>query len=171
MFMLCLFSVMMVQASAWNYKAAIIPYIVGTGAILFCSLALLNDLLKAEVHEAKAVERKSLGIADDKMHMDIASNIAHLPPKTLMLRGAIFFGWMLGFMASMATIGLIPTVPLFIVMFMRVEGREPWKLVILMALFMTALVYGVFDQLLSIPWPATLLGEHLPWWKTHIPSG
>src|SRR5207253_2262565 len=136
-FMLCLFVVMMSQAATWNYKAAIIPYIVGTGAILFCTLALLNDLLKTELHEARAEERKTLGIADDKMHMDIASNIAHLPPKALMQRGAIFFAWMLGFMASMATIGLIPTVPLFIVSFMRIEGREPWRIVVPMATFMT----------------------------------
>jgi hypothetical protein len=103
--------------------------------------------------------------------MDIASNIAHLPAKTVIQRGAIFFGWMLGFMGSMALIGLIPTVPLFIVTFMRVEGREPWKIVVAMALFMTLLVYGVFDQLLAIPWPATVLGEHWPWWKINMPSG
>jgi TctA family transporter len=171
LFMLGLFVVMMSQAFSWNHKAAIIPFIVGTGAIFFCTLALLNDLLKSEVHEAKAVERASLGIADDKMHMDIASNIAHLPAQTLILRGAIFFGWMLGFMGSMALIGLIPTVPLFIIAFMRVEGREAWKIVALMAAFMTLLVYGVFDQLLALPWPGTLLGEHWLWWKVHIPSG
>jgi hypothetical protein len=170
-FMLCLFAVMMSQAFAWNHKAAIIPFIVGTGAIFFCTLALLNDLLKSEVHEAKAIERATLGIADDKMHMDIASNIAHLPARTIIQRGTIFFGWMLGFMASMALIGLIPTVPLFIITFMRIEGREPWKIVAAMAAFMTLLVYGVFDQLLSIPWPATVLGEHWSWWKLHIPSG
>ena len=62
----------------------------------------------------------------EKMHLDIASNIAHLPTKTLILRAGIFFGWMLSFMGSMALIGLIPTVPLFIIAFMRIEGRERW---------------------------------------------
>jgi TctA family transporter len=171
LFMLGLFIVMMSQAFSWNHKAAIIPFIVGTGAIFFCALTLLNDLLKSEVHEAKAVERASLGIADDKMHLDIASNIAHLPTKILILRGAIFFGWMLGFMGSMALIGLIPTIPIFIIAFMRIEGPERWRTTLLMAAFMTVLVYGVFDQLLAIPWPATVLGEHWPWWKAHIPSG
>jgi hypothetical protein len=168
--LLILFAVMMSQALEWNYKAAIIPLIVGTGAIVFCTLSLLNDLLKSEVHEAKAVENASLGIADEKMHLDIASNVAHLPTKTLILRAGIFFGWMLGFMGSMALIGLIPTVPLFIVAFMRIEGRERWTLVAGLAAFMTCLVYGVFDQLLTIPWPATVLGDHWLWWKTHIPS-
>jgi hypothetical protein len=168
--LLILFVVMMTEATAWNYKASIIPFIVGTGAIVFCLLSLLNDLLKSEVHEAKAAENASLGIADEKMHLDIASNIAHLPTKTLILRAGIFFGWMLSFMGSMALIGLIPTVPLFIIAFMRIEGRERWTVVLSMATFMTCLVYGVFDQLLTIPWPATILGEHWLWWKTHIPS-
>jgi hypothetical protein len=53
---------------------------------------------------------------------------------------------------------------------MRIEGRERWTLVLGMAGFMTCLVYGVFDQLLTIPWPATVLGDHWLWWKTHIPS-
>jgi TctA family transporter len=170
-FLLVVFAVALSEALTWNYKASIIPLIVGVGAIFFCSLTLLNDLLKSEVHEARAAENAALGIAEEKMHLDIASNIAHLPTKTLIQRGMIFFGWMLGFMGGMATIGLIPTVPLFIVSFMRVEGREPWRIVIPMAVFMTCLVYFVFDQLLSIPWPPTLLGEHWEWWKTHIPSG
>jgi hypothetical protein len=32
-----------------------------------------------------------------------------------------------------------------------------------------ALIYVVFDQLLAIPWPQTLLGEHFPIFKV-IPS-
>jgi hypothetical protein len=39
----------------------------------------------------------------------------------------------------------------------------------MMAAAMTLLIYIVFDQLLSIPWPATLLGTYLPMFKV-IPS-
>jgi TctA family transporter len=169
--LLIIFAIMVGDSLMWNYKAAIIPWIVGTGALLFCSLSLLNDLFKAEIHKARAEDNAAKGIAAESAHMDIASNIAHLPTKTIALRGAIFFGWMLAFMASMATIGLIPTVPLFIICFMRIEGRERWTLVAGMAVGMTLLVYIVFDQLLTIPWPQTLLGEHWPWWKAHVPSG
>ena len=43
------------------------------------------------------------------------------------MRGAIFFGWMVAFLGSMAVIGLIPTVPVFIIAFMRLEGPEKWR--------------------------------------------
>jgi hypothetical protein len=80
-----------------------------------------------------------------------------------------FFGWLVAFMASMATIGLIPTVPLFVIAFMRIEAREPWKLVIPQALALTVFIHIVFDQLLTIPWPPTLLGGWFPAMK-FIPS-
>jgi hypothetical protein len=40
---------------------------------------------------------------------------SHLPTRVIVWRGIIFFGWMVGFLCSMALIGLIPTVPLFII--------------------------------------------------------
>jgi len=52
---------------------------------------------------------------------------------------------------------------------MRLEGRERWTLVLPQAICLTLFIYIVFDQLLSIPWPQTLLGNLLPAAKI-IPS-
>jgi len=168
--MLCIFGVMMAEAVTWNFSARIIPMIVGTGAIFFCSVSLLNEVFKDEIHKKREEERAARGEAAEKMHMDIASTIDDMTPKEIAIRGAIFFGWMIGFLASMALIGLIPTVPLFIIAFMRVEGQEPWRITLLMAICTTALVYIVFDQLLTIPWPGSVLGDFWPLWKAHMPS-
>lgn len=173
--LLCLFTVMMIEAAQWNFSAKIIPIIVGTGAILFCSLSLLNEVFKRPEKAAEPTEAKEDAPAaaldpNHKVHMDIGSNITHLPPRTIVMRGAIFFGWMVAFLISMALIGLIPTVPLFITAFMRVEGRERWKLTLTIAVIMTLFVYGLFDQLLAIPWPGSLLGDTFPWLRDHIPS-
>ena len=72
-------------------------------------------------------------------------------------------------MISMAVVGLIPTIPLFVIAYMRMENTEPWKLVLPQAVGLTLFVYVVFDQLLTIPWPPTLLGNLLPILKA-IPS-
>ena len=37
-------------------------------------------------------------------------------------------------------------VPLLIVSYMRIEGRESWRLSLILAVCTTAFVYGVFDQ-------------------------
>jgi TctA family transporter len=155
--LLCLFVAMVSTSFQWSFAARIIPTIVGTGAILFCALSLTNDIFGLHERNGGAVAGKS-----QKIHMDIASKTAHLPGKIILTRGALFFGWMAGFAACMALIGLIPTVPIFISSFMRLEGREPWKIVIPMACAVVVLIYVVFDQLLAIPWPPTLAGTLFP---------
>jgi hypothetical protein len=155
--LLCLFIIMLSQSFDWAFAARIIPTIVGTGAIIFCGLSLINEIFGAHDRDGATVPG-----ATKKIHMDIASKTAHLPGKIILTRGFLFFGWMAGFAACMALIGLIPTVPVFIIAFMRLEGREPWKIVIPMATCVVLLIYVVFDQLLAIPWPPTLAGTLFP---------
>ncbi|MGE5538983.1 MAG: tripartite tricarboxylate transporter permease [Gemmatimonas sp.] len=167
LFIIGLILVMLRQATTWNFDAKIIPVIVGVGGLLFCTLSLLNDLFKSQNIRKATAEGK---LTQEKIHMDIGSNIDHLGTRVIVSRGMIFFGWMLGFMAAMALFGLIPTVPLFIVAFMRIEAREPWRIVLPMAIAMTLFIYVVFDQLLAIPWPQTELGNLFPALKAYIPS-
>ena len=168
--LLGIFATMMAEAVTWNFYAKIIPMIVGTGAILFCSLSLLNDLFKSQVHAARTLEAAAKGEVAEKIHMDIGSNVSHLPPMTVFLRGVTFFGWMVFFLCSMALIGLIPTVPIFIILFMRVEAKERWTLTLPMALCMFLFCWFLFDWLLSIPWPGSYLGDYWQWWKDNVPS-
>ncbi len=169
--LLILFIVMLSQSFDWAFAARIVPTIVGIGAILFCGLGLANDILGVHARNAAAgiagAEPESTG--PKRIHMDIVSKTAHLPGATVLGRGFQFFGWMAGFMALMWIIGLIPAVPIFIISYMRLEGRERWKIVIPMAVCVVALIYVVFDQLLAIPWPPTLLGTFFPILKV-IPS-
>jgi hypothetical protein len=178
--MLCIFTTMLMTGIHWNIEAKIIPMIVGSGALLFGSISLLNEIFARPVAteavgvggESKALAEKQARAAagkHEKIHMDIASTIAHLPARIKLMRGGIFFGWLIAFLGSMAVIGLIPTVPLFVAAYMRLEGRERWGLVIPYMVFMTIFIYFLFDQLLAIPWPPTYLGDYFPLLKM-IPS-
>ena len=169
-FLLAIFAVMMTEAVTWNFYAKIIPMIVGTGAILFCGLSLMNDVFKSQVQAARTLEAAAKGEVAEKIHMDIGSNVSHLPPMTVLLRGVTFFGWMVFFLISMALIGLIPTVPIFIILFMRVEAKERWTLTLPMAICMFLFCWFLFDWLLSIPWPGSYLGDYWQWWKDNVPS-
>jgi TctA family transporter len=160
--LLCLFIAMLSESFEWAFAARIIPTIVGTGALLFCSMSLINDVFGLHERDSGAAPAGGDGKPQQKIHMDIASKTGHLPGKTVLARGGLFFGWMASFMAVMAVIGLIPTAPIFIISYMRIEGREPWKIAIPMAAVMVLLIYVVFDQLLAIPWPPTLLGTLFP---------
>jgi TctA family transporter len=168
--LLILFVVMLSQSFQWAFAARIVPTIVGVGAVLFCSLSLINDVFG--LHERGGAAAAAAGAGNrgqQKIHMDIASKTAHLPRGIILTRGFMFFGWMAGFMVLMWMIGLIPAVPIFIISYMRIEGREPLKIAIPMAASVVILIYVVFDQLLAIPWPPTLAGTLFPVLKA-IPS-
>jgi TctA family transporter len=168
--LLCMFVVMMAMSIPWSFEAKIVPTIVGLGAIIACSLSLANDVFSKQHGEgAVGLDDKAKAAVTQKIHMDIASKTAHLPAHIILFRGFVFFGWMVAFLCSMAVIGLIPTVPIFVIAYMRLEGPERWRHVALMAAIMVTLIYVVFDQLLSIPWPPTLLGTWFPALK-FIPS-
>src|SRR5215216_4332146 len=139
MFVICVVISALIAAQGWGFKAQIVPVIVGCVALLAASLSLFNDMCRkpddvrvesiAE-HEQHEIEQKMHMPAEQKIHMDMTSDTAHLPVRTIAIRAAIFFGYLIAFMASMATIGLIPTALLFVIIFMRLEGPEPWPLVL-----------------------------------------
>ena len=148
--LLCLFLVMLWMSISWPFEAKVVPTIVGVGAVISWGLSLANDIFSVGHGEDVAgLAEKAKAVVTQKIHMDIASKTAHLPGQVILVRGFLFFGWMVAFLFSMAVIGLIPTVPIFVIAYMRLEGPEKWRHAALMAAVMTTLIYVVFDQLLQ----------------------
>lgn len=166
-FTIVVFAAMLIEAVQWNFSAKIVPMVVGCLALAFTVIGLVNRVFREPEGVAGTSVESDLndiarGQPEQSIHMDIESDTAHLPVRTIITRAAIFFGWLIAFMMSMATIGLIPTVPLFVVAFMRVENRERWMLVLPQAVGLTVFIYVLFDQLLATIWPQTLLGMWIP---------
>ncbi len=105
----------------------------------------------------------------EKIHMDLTSDTGHLPVRDIIIRATWFFGYLIAFMGVMATIGLIPTVAVFVVFFMRYEARERWSLVIPYAVTLVVFIWFAFDYFMAIPWPPTFIGQWFPVLKV-IPS-
>jgi hypothetical protein len=173
LFLVAVLGYMVWEASSWNFSAKIVPLIVGSLAIFFCILGLLNDMFRKpeeEVAVAVGGVEPAAKKEQQKIHMDLESDTAHVPVHQIAVRAALFFGWLLAFMGSMATIGLIPTVPLFVIIYMRIEAPERWSIIVPYAVLLTVFIWIVFDQLLTIPWPPTYLGTWFPAVKGLIPS-
>jgi TctA family transporter len=161
LFFVGLFGFALIDATTWNFEAKIIPMIVCIGGLVACGASLLNDIFAKPSLGQPGDKAASAPTLTNKPHMDIVSQVEHMPASVKLGRGAMFFGWMIGFLASMSVIGLIPTVPIFIVGYMRLEGNERWRVTLIYAAAMTLFVYALFDQLLAIPWPPTVIGD---WW-------
>lgn len=157
---------MLVAAQQWSFTARIGPTWVASTLIGAAVMSLLHQVFIARAPGAVTAASAHAGV-----HMDVESERDDtLSASTIVLRGARFFGWFVAFLGSMAVIGLIPTVPVMIVAYMRLEGREPWRLCLSLASAATLVIYAVFERLLHIAWPQTLLGEWFPALASLIPS-
>jgi TctA family transporter len=169
-FMLAILSSMVIMATAWDFSAKIVPLVVGGVGMTVAALSLLNDMCrKPTVHAAESLVESAQHQVEQKIHMDLASDTEHLPVSLIAKRGIRFFGYLVAFMGVMAVIGLVPTVGLFVVIFMRYENKERWPLVITYAIVLVFAISFVFDNVMSIPWPPTLIAQWFPGLK-FLPS-
>jgi len=169
MFFIVLIGSMVVASLPWAFAAKLVPMIVGIVALIVAGISLFNEMCRKPEPEVGSLADQAQAEVEQKIHMDLESDTGHLPLRTIVTRSARFYGYLLAFMASMALIGLIPTAAIFVVVFMRLEGPENWKLIIPYVLVLLVGIYVAFDQFMAIPWPPTLLGWLVPAAKI-IPS-
>ena len=152
-------------ASSWPWNAKIGPMAVGTATLLFSCAGLVNQIFSRSITESGGA-----GAATPSgIYMDTSPESYQMDKGTVAKRAAMFLVYIAGILASMAVIGFLPTIPLFMAIFMRAEGKEHWRTIIILAAVMTGLIYVVFDQIMRMPWPPTLIGQWIPA-LTAIPS-
>jgi len=163
MFFIVVMGALVIAALPWHFSAKIVPLVVGGIGIFVAVSSLFNDVCR----KPSAVVNESLGDkaqqeVGEKIHMDLTSDTGHLPVRIIVQRAAIFFGYLLAFMATMVVIGLIPTVVVLVIVFMRLEGNERWSLVIPYAACLVVGIYIAFDYFMAVPWPQSLIGQVFP---------
>ena len=116
-------------ATAWPWKAALFPLVIGIP--LFCLAAtelLWNFFGKEEIPSSTEA--------------------------TAGRRVALVAGWMLAFFAAIALLGFPVAVPLFVFLYLKLQGGEGWILSVALTAGVAAVFYGLFDALLHLPFPA-----------------
>ncbi len=133
------------SALAWPLKAKLFPLVIGIP--LFC-LAL------AEILWVTLGSSRGAAAADFKLTQD------H-PPEVVRRRTLIAVAWIIGFFALILLLGFLIAVPLLVFAYLRIEGKESWIFCAAFTLVLWAGFYGLFDQLLHLPFPAGWLLEWL----------
>jgi TctA family transporter len=170
MFMIALIGAAVAASLPWDFSAKVVPLVVGTVGLTAAGLSLFNEMCrKPTVAAPEDLAEHAQHEVQEKIHMDLTSDTAHLPVREIVVRAAWFFGYLIGFMAVMWVIGLIPTAAVFVVFFMRYEARERWSLVIPYAVVLVIFIWFAFDYFMALPWPSTLIGQWFPALKV-IPS-
>jgi putative tricarboxylic transport membrane protein len=170
MFMIVLIGSAVAASFRWDFSAKVVPIVVGVVGLTAAALSLFNEMCrKPAVAGVEGLAEHAQHEVEEKIHMDLTSDTGHLPVREIIIRATWFFGYLVGFMAVMAVIGLIPTVAVFVVFFMRYEARERWSLVIPYAVILVVFIWFAFDYFMAVPWPPTLMGQWFPALKA-IPS-
>ena len=161
LFFLTLLAVMYWEATIWeNWEARIVPSIVVLFAIGVTLVSLIYHVSGSQGGDQTQATP----------HMDIKSDFEGIATGVIAWRAGVFAAWLVGFLVSVSMIGILPTVLVFVTLYMRLEGRERWTLVLPTALTITIFAYILFDRMLTMVWPRTLVGDWLPGLKAVIPS-
>ena len=100
------------------------------------------------------------------VHFDISADYGDLPGPEITKRVLNYFGWLLFFFGAAAVIGLLPAMFVFMLGYIRIEGKESWKVTLLTSSGVWIVSYFLFHKLLIIPWPQTLVGDWFPVLRT-----
>jgi hypothetical protein len=129
----------MFLAADWPRKMALFPLTISAALFAFSAAELVLSLL--------TVERGAQGARVD---FELS---AALEPGMRSRQTLAVFAWVVGFFVMIVLFGFLVAIPLFVLLYMRILGREPWWLCLSLSFSSWAFVYMVFDRFLHIPFP------------------
>ncbi|NQV56846.1 MAG: tripartite tricarboxylate transporter permease [Rhodospirillales bacterium] len=161
--LMVLIGVMITEALPWKENAKLVPVMAGVFTLGVLGISFLNATFR---YGAAA----GPGDPVQSRRMDLSADDDGLAKGIVAKRALSFLAWLLAFLAFISVIGMLPTILIFIAAYMWVEGREKWRLILPVAVGVMIFSYILFDQLLSLPWPRTVLGNTWPVLREIIPS-
>ena len=125
-----------VTAWDWPAKAALFPLAIGIPLFCLAAVEAAWALLGRDVRsrEARDFQLSAEGHGTRRAGVAVA--------------------WMLGFFAAIVLLGFPFAVPLFVFLYLKLQGRESWTLSIVMTAAVWGIFYGLFDRLLHLPFAA-----------------
>lgn len=141
LFILLLLSWAVYIATDWPLRASIIVLVLGSVGVVLSLVQLIFDIVPKG-----AVSAEPEGIAFDAPALKPESRWGNLE----------IWGWILAFYVSIHLIGFPAAVPLFV--FAYAKGyRASWGLALALAAIGWGFLYGLFEKILHVPWPESLL--------------
>ena len=141
LFILLLLSWAVYVAREWSLRASIIVLLLGSVGVILSLVQLISDLVPKRAGSADPE-----GIAFDAPALKSESRWGNLE----------IWGWILGLYAAIHLIGFPAAVLLFVFAYARIYGGT-WRLSLILAAVGWGFLYGLFEEILHVPWPESLL--------------
>jgi putative tricarboxylic transport membrane protein len=120
-------------ASGWPAKAALFPLAIGIPLFALAAAEALWTLVGAPPAKEAAADLETAAEPGARRRVGIAA------------------AWILGFFLAVVLLGFPLAIPLFLLLYLKLQGGEGWALSIGVTLVVSAAFYGLFDALLHLP--------------------
>jgi hypothetical protein len=142
----------------WPAEARLVPRAASYAALAFALLNLATELFASP--DPAALQRAKELVAG--LRQRLPHDDPPIAPPLLRARAARYFAWLVGFLLIGAVIGFLPAIWCFVLLLSRLEFAERWSHALLASTIATLALWAVFDRILAVPWPQSLIGDLLP---------
>jgi len=123
----------------WPFKTALFPRLIGVPLLILAAVETALSVFGAE-------KQREGPATDFQLTTDVEPAVAR--KRTLMI-----VGWTVGFFVLILAAGFPLAVPLFVFLYLKLEGKEGWLLTLSLTVAAGLFMQGVFNRLLHLPFP------------------
>jgi putative tricarboxylic transport membrane protein len=141
-------------SSEWPPAAKPVPL---TACYMALTAACLNLISELFGKQQTLAARGNVDGGVKVQHVDIG-----VTPELARRQSVVYFAWLAAFMLTIWLVGFLPAIAIFILAYMWLGFGEPLLQSAAFAAGTVLLCWGLFDRLLAVSWPASLLGDYVP---------
>ena len=123
------------------------------------SYAVVEEIPQTETTEEVTVSLEESVIVEEQVeeqvakevHFDISQDFGELSERQVFNRWLVYVGWCVSYVIAGLLIGLMPATMLFLILYMRLQAKESWGIVLGVTLPLWIGYYLLFHVLLVVP--------------------
>ena len=145
LFMILVFALALWQSRKFDFRTGLFPWAIGIPVFCLTLVQLIMDLS---------------GTGKKASSTPLAEIGSDLPVEVVNRRTAGIFSWIVGYFVAIWLLGFSVGVPLCTFIHLKIFGREKWPITLVYTASAWAMIYGIFDLVLHVPFPP---GQLLVW--------
>jgi putative tricarboxylic transport membrane protein len=130
------------QSRNFGFRAGLFPWVIGTPTLVLTLFQLAKDLTGRRKVNAP--------------HFETGATL-EVPPEVATRRTWSIIAWIVGFFIAIWLLGFSIAVPLTLVLYLWLAGREKWLTIAGMTFFTWLFFYLLFERTLKVPFPDGLV--------------
>ncbi|HXV48144.1 MAG TPA: tripartite tricarboxylate transporter permease [Candidatus Binatia bacterium] len=130
------------QSRNFGFRAGLFPWAIGTPTLVLAFIQLARDLA--------GKQKKRVAVVGEETEEEIA-------PEVVRQRTFAVCAWTIGLFLAIWLIGFTYAVPLMILLYLKIAGKESWLMTALVTFFSWLFYWGLFERMLHVPFPEGLL--------------